>query len=96
MRSLAHEYGPSGVRVLGVRSEAMPDSPTIEYTFATMGANIGLSFDRMKDFIEQNKTALKKLPLAEDTAGVFAFAASDMAGFMAGTMLNNSAGHIVD
>ncbi len=96
MRSLAHEYGPNGVRVLGVRSEAMPDSPTIEYTFSTMGANMGMSFDEMKGFVEQNKTALKKLPLAKDTAAVFALAASDMAGFMAGTMLNNSAGHILD
>ncbi|WP_299740754.1 SDR family oxidoreductase [uncultured Roseobacter sp.] len=96
MRSLAHEYGPAGIRVLGVRSEAMPDSPTIDYTFKTMGANMGMSFAEMKDFIEQNKTALKKLPTAKDTAAVFAFAASDMATFMAGTMLNNSAGHIVD
>ncbi len=96
MRSLAHEYGAAGVRVLGVRSEAMPDSPTIQYTFATMGANMGMGFDEMKGFIEQNKTALKKLPEAKDTAAVFAFAASDIAGFMAGTMLNNSAGHIVD
>ncbi|WP_298299156.1 SDR family oxidoreductase [uncultured Litoreibacter sp.] len=96
MRSLAHEYGPAGVRVLGVRSEAMPDTPTIDYTFSTMGANMGMSFEEMKGFIEQNKTALKKLPLAKDSAAVFAFAASDMAGFMAGTMLNNSAGHIVD
>ncbi|MFG5384483.1 SDR family NAD(P)-dependent oxidoreductase [Yoonia sp. R2-816] len=96
MRSLSHEYGPAGVRVLGVRSEAMPDSPTIEYTFSTMGANMGLGFGEMKDFIEKNKTALKKLPEAKDTAAVFAFAASDMAQFMAGTMLNNSAGHIVD
>ncbi|WFE89797.1 SDR family NAD(P)-dependent oxidoreductase [Roseibium porphyridii] len=96
MRSLAHEYGPAGVRVLGVRSEAMPDSPTIEYTFATMGANMGMGFDEMKGFIEQNKTALKKLPEASDTAAVFAYAASDMASFLAGTMINNSAGHIVD
>lgn len=96
MRSLAHEYGPAGVRVLGVRSEAMPDSPTIDYTFTTMGANMGMNFAEMKDFIEHNKTALKRLPTAKDTAAVFAFAASDMAAFMAGTMLNNSAGHIVD
>lgn len=96
MRSLAHEYGPSGVRVLGIRSEAMPDSPTIEYTFATMGANMGMGFNEMKSFIEQNKTALKKLPEAKDTAAVFAYAASDMAEFLAGTMINNSAGHIVD
>ena len=96
MRSLAHEYGAAGVRVLGVRSEAMPDSPTIDYTFSTMGANMGMSFDDMKAFIETQKTALKKLPSGSDTAAVFAFAASDMASFMAGTMLNNSAGHIVD
>ena len=96
MRSLAHEYGSAGVRVLGVRSEAMPESPTIAYTFSTMGAQMGLGFEEMKGFVEQNKTALKKLPHARDTAAVFAFAASDMAAFMAGTMLNNSAGHIVD
>ncbi len=96
MRSLAHEYGPAGVRVLGVRSEAMPDSPTIEYTFATMGSNMGMSFGEMKAFIEQNKTALKKLPSADDTAAIFAFAASDRAAFLSGTMINHSAGHIVD
>lgn len=38
LKSLANEWGPEGVRVIGVRSEAMPDSPTIDYTFTTMGA----------------------------------------------------------
>lgn len=96
MRVLAHEWGPTGIRVLGVRSEAMPESPTIDYTFKTMGRQIGLDYAGMKDFVEQNKTALKRLPSAEDTAGVFAFAASDLAACMAGTMLNQSAGHILE
>ena len=31
VKSLASEWGSKGVRVIGVRSEAMPDSPSIDY-----------------------------------------------------------------
>lgn len=96
MRSLAHEWGPEGIRVLGVRSEAMPASPAIHHTFSAMGANIGLSKDEMEGFVAQNKTALKRLPSAEETAQVITLAASDMAGYMTGAILNHSGGHILD
>jgi NAD(P)-dependent dehydrogenase (short-subunit alcohol dehydrogenase family) len=96
VKSLATEWGADGVRVVGVRSEAMPDTPTIDYTFTAMGRNIGLSRDEMQSFVEQNKTALKRLPSTRETADVLAFAASDMAGYMTGTMLNQSGGHILE
>lgn len=95
MKSLASEWGGDGIRVLGVRSEAMPETPTIEYTFRTMGANMGLSGEEMQGFIEQNKTALSRLPSRRETANLLAFAASDLASFMTGTMLNNSGGHVL-
>lgn len=95
MKSLASEWGPEGIRVLGVRSEAMPETPTIEYTFKTMGENMGLSGAEMRDFIEQNKTALKRLPSVEETANLLAFAGSDLSSFMTGTMINNSGGHVL-
>lgn len=96
VRSLATEWGSHGVRVIGVRSEAMPDSPTIDYTYKTMGANMGLSGAEMQGFIEQQKTALKRLPSTQETAGVISFAASDLAGYMTGTTLNYSGGHVLD
>ena len=96
VKSLANEWGAESVRVLGVRSEAMPDSPTIDYTFETMGANMGMSRDEMQGFIEQQKTALKRLPSTAETADVIVLAASELAGYMTGTMLNHSGGHILE
>ncbi|WP_298894288.1 SDR family oxidoreductase [uncultured Psychroserpens sp.] len=96
VKSLATEWGGEGVRVIGVRSEAMPDSPTIDYTFTTMGENMGMSRDEMQGFIEQQKTALKRLPSTKETADVVVLAASDLAGYMTGTMLNHSGGHILE
>ncbi len=96
VKSLANEWGAEGIRVIGVRSEAMPDSPTIDYTFTTMGANMGLSRKEMQGFIEQQKTALKKLPSTHDTAKAIVLAASDLAGYMTGTILNHSGGHILE
>ncbi|GAA3614828.1 SDR family oxidoreductase [Flavivirga amylovorans] len=96
LKSLANEWGPEGIRVIGVRSEAMPDSPTIDYTFTTMGANMSMNRDDMQGFIEQNKTALKRLPSTKETANVVVLAASDLAGYMTGTILNHSGGHILE
>ncbi|AUP80651.1 SDR family NAD(P)-dependent oxidoreductase [Flavivirga eckloniae] len=96
LKSLANEWGADGVRVIGVRSEAMPDSPTIDYTFTTMGKNMDMSRNEMQGFIEQNKTALKRLPSTKETANVVVLAASDLAGYMTGTILNHSGGHILE
>ncbi|MEM9818300.1 MAG: SDR family oxidoreductase [Cyanobacteria bacterium P01_D01_bin.6] len=96
LKSLANEWGPEGIRVIGVRSEAMPESPTINYTFTEMGKNLGLTRVEMQAFIEQNKTALKRLPSAQETAGVMVLAASDLAAYMTGTVLNHSGGHVLE
>ncbi len=96
VKSLATEWGGDRVRVIGVRSEAMPDSPTIDYTYTTMGANIGMSRTEMQAVVEQQKTALKRLPSTKETAEVIVLAASDLASYMTGTILNHSGGHILE
>ena len=96
VKSLATEWGADGIRVIGVRSEAMPDSPTIDYTFTTMGANMNMSKEEMQGYIEQQKTALKRLPSTQETAGAIVLAASNLAGYMTGTILNHSGGHILE
>ncbi len=96
LKSLANEWGPEGIRVLGIRSEAMPESPVIHYTFTEMGKNLGLAREEMQAFIEQQKTALKRLPSAAETAKVAVIAASDLSSYMTGTILNHSGGHVLE
>lgn len=93
--SLATEWGPEGVRVIGVRSEAMTESPVIDYTFTTMGQNIGLSREEMQGWVEE-KVPLRRLTRGDETAKAIVLAASDLAGFMTGTFLNHSGGHVLN
>ncbi len=93
--SLATEWGPEGIRVIGVRSEAMTESPTIDYTFTTMGQNIGLSRQEMQGWVEE-KVPLRRLTKGHETAQAIVLAASDLAGFMTGTFLNHSGGHVLN
>ena len=92
--SLATEWGPEGIRVIGVRSEAMTESPVIDYTFTTMGKNIGLSRQEMQGWVEE-KVPMKRLTKGEETAKAIVLAASDLSGFMTGTFLNHSGGHVL-
>lgn len=96
VKSLASEWGASSVRVLGVRSGAMFDTPTIAYTFETIGKNMGLTREQVMGYVAGQKTALKRMPSAVETAKVLLLAASDMAGYMTGTILNNSGGEILE
>ena len=93
-KTLANEWGPEGIRVNCVRSEAMTESPVIDYTFTTMGENIGLSREEMQASVEE-KVPLRRLTNANETADAIVLAASDLAGFMTGTMLNHSGGHVL-
>lgn len=95
VRTLANEWGPGGVRVIGIRSEAMTESPTINYTFAAMGANVGLSREEMQLSVEE-QVPLRRLTSGMETAEVAVLAASDLAGFMTGAILNHSGGHVLD
>ncbi|MEP4095725.1 SDR family oxidoreductase [Reichenbachiella sp.] len=92
--TLANEWSPEGIRVVCIRSEAMTESPTIDYTFGTMGANIGLSRQEMQATVEE-KVPLRRLTQGAETAKVAVMAASDLAEFMTGTVLNHSGGHVL-
>jgi len=60
-----------------------------------MGANIGLDFEGMGEFVK-GQTSLKRSTVSKELADVVVFAGSDMAGYMAGTTLNHSGGHVMD
>jgi NAD(P)-dependent dehydrogenase (short-subunit alcohol dehydrogenase family) len=94
-RSLALEVGPAGIRVVCLRSHAIPETPLIEANFATAGLAAGVTPDQFQAQLEQS-TLLGRLPTLAEVADTAAFVASDRAGAMTGTVANLSAGGITD
>jgi NAD(P)-dependent dehydrogenase (short-subunit alcohol dehydrogenase family) len=94
-RSLALEVGPAGVRVVCLRSHAIPETPLIESNFATAGSAAGITPAQFQARLEQS-TLLKRLPTLAEVADTVAFIASDRAGAMTATVVNLSAGSFTD
>jgi NAD(P)-dependent dehydrogenase (short-subunit alcohol dehydrogenase family) len=94
-RSLASEVGPAGIRVVCLRSHAIPETPLIAANNATAAPAAGVTPEQFQARLEQS-TLLKRLPTLAEIAGTAAFIASDRAGAMTGTVVNLSAGSITD
>jgi NAD(P)-dependent dehydrogenase (short-subunit alcohol dehydrogenase family) len=94
-RSLALEVGPAGIRVVCLRSHAIPETPLIEANFATAAPAAGVTPAQFQAKLEQG-TLLKRLPTLAEVADTAAFVASDRAAAMTGTVVNLSAGSITD
>jgi NAD(P)-dependent dehydrogenase (short-subunit alcohol dehydrogenase family) len=94
-RSLALEVGPAGIRVVCLRSHAIPETPLIEENFATAGQAAGVTPAHFQAILEQG-TLLKRLPTLAEVADTAACIASDRAGAMTATVANLSAGSITD
>ena len=94
-RDLALEVGPTGVRVVCLRSHAILETPLIEANFATASEAAGVKPDQFRARLEQG-THLGRLPTLAEVADTAAFVASDRAGAMTGTVVNLSAGGFTD
>lgn len=93
-RCLANEWGPK-LRVVCVRSEAMPETRAIKQTFAAYARTMGMTTADFERFITE-KNPLKRLPSTKDTANIAAFAASDLAATITGATLNSTCGAVLD
>jgi NAD(P)-dependent dehydrogenase (short-subunit alcohol dehydrogenase family) len=94
-RSLALEVGPAGIRVVCLRSHAIPETPLIKANNATAGPAAGVTPAQFQAILEEG-TLLKRLPTLGEVADTAAFIASDRAGAMTATVVNLSAGSITD
>jgi len=94
-RHLALELSPSGVRVVCLRSSAMPETRVIQQTMNAVASVAGITKEQAIATLA-NSTMLKVSPSVSDTARVAAFLASDDARMMTGTVLNSSAGAVWD
>jgi 3-oxoacyl-[acyl-carrier protein] reductase len=86
-RNLAAELGPSGVRVVNIRSAGSPDSRPFREAAAKGGEEVEGFFAQLK-----NDTMLKEMPLMKDIADAAVFLASDLAGKITGVTLDITAG----
>ena len=86
-KNLASEVGPSGVRVVNLRSAGSPDSRQFRDALAQGGDRVRTFVRRMED-----DTMLKRLPAMADIAHVAMFLASDLAAMITGVTVDVTAG----
>ena len=95
VRTLAIELGPSGVRSVGLRIAANPDTRTIQDTTRVIAEHTGGTQEAALALLAA-ATMLGQSPRAADTARAAAFLASDRSRMMTGTVMNSSAGAVWD
>jgi len=98
-RHLSGELGSSGVRVVCLRSHAIPEAAAkgshARDVFRQVAERNGITIERMLAGGAEG-TLLKRLPTLVEVANTAVFLASEYAGAMTGTVANLSCGMILD
>lgn len=94
-RDLSAELAPHGIRVVGLRPQGMPETPTIRDAFAPRAKASGMTWEQWQDMLA-SRTHPKRLMQLSELAGVAAFLASDKASGMTGTIVNLTMGSLDD
>jgi NAD(P)-dependent dehydrogenase (short-subunit alcohol dehydrogenase family) len=94
-RDLSAELAPHGIRVVGLRPQAMPETPTIREAFAPRAAASGMTWEQWTGFLA-GRTHPRRLMTLAELADTAAFVASDRAGGLTGTTVNLTMGSLDD
>jgi NAD(P)-dependent dehydrogenase (short-subunit alcohol dehydrogenase family) len=95
-RELSAELAPQGIRVLGLRPQAMPESVGSRRRFFEPRAEAsGLTWEQFQELIAST-THPRRLMTLEEMANAAVFMASDEASGMTGTTVNLSMGSLDD
>jgi len=94
-RDLSAELAAHGIRVVGLRAHALPDSPTMAEVHALKSKATGLTWEQFRDRLI-GSTHTRRALTAEDVADVAALCASDSASALTGTAVNLSMGALAD
>jgi NAD(P)-dependent dehydrogenase (short-subunit alcohol dehydrogenase family) len=81
--------------VVGLRPQAMPETPTIREAFEPRAAASGLTWDQWQDLLASRTHPRRLMRLAE-VAATAAFLASDRASGLTGTTVNLTMGSLDD
>ncbi len=94
-RDLSAELAPHGIRVVGLRPQAMPETPTIREAFEPRAAATGMTWEQWQAHLAA-RTHPRRLMTLDEMAEVAAFLASDRASALTGTILNLTLGAVDD
>ena len=94
-RDLSAELAPQGVRVVGLRPYAMPETPTIKDAFEPRREASGMTWEQWQEMLASTTHPRRLMTLAE-MANMAVFMASDKASGMTGTTVNLTMGRLDD
>ncbi|MEO8212538.1 MAG: SDR family oxidoreductase, partial [Myxococcales bacterium] len=94
-RDLSPELAPHGIRVVGLRPNAMLETRTIKNAFEPRAKASGMTWEQWQQLLA-SRTHGKRLMTIEEMANVAAFMASDKASGMTGTIVNLTMGGVDD
>ena len=94
-RVLSAELAPQGIRVVGLRPQAIPETGTLKEAFEIRATVSGMTWEEFQESLARNTHAKRLMTLAE-MANVAAFMASDHASGMTGTTVNLTMGSLDD
>lgn len=94
-RDLSAELAPHGIRVIGLRPQAMPEASKIGEAFEARAKAAGLTREKLLELLA-SKTHPRRLMTLAEMANVAAFMASDGASGMTGTTVNLTMGSLDD
>lgn len=94
-RGLSAELAPHGIRVVGLRSDAIPETGTIREVSDIHAKVYGITREQFNELLA-GKNHRRRLPTLAELANVAVFMASDEASAMTGTIANLSMGMLDD
>ena len=94
-RQLAVEGGPSGVRVVCLRSAGSPDAAGVREAMSIHARNAGITIDELEKQIAAT-SMLGRMPRLAEVANAAALMASDRASAITGAVANVTCGEVVD
>lgn len=94
-RDLSAELAPRGIRVVGLRPQAILETGTIKRAFEPRAKATGLTWEQWQQLLA-SRTHPKRTMTLEEMANVAVFVASDKASGMTGTTVNLSMGSLDD
>jgi NAD(P)-dependent dehydrogenase (short-subunit alcohol dehydrogenase family) len=94
-RDLSAELAPHGIRVVGLRPQAMPETRTIEEAFEARARTLGITWEQWQQVLASRTHPRRLMTLAE-MANAAVFIASDRASGMTGSIVNLTMGCLDD
>ena len=94
-RGLSAELAPQGIRVVGLRPQAIPETDRIKGSFELYAKASGTTREQFHEALARS-THTRRLSTLDEMANVAAFMASDRASGMTGTTVNLAMGILDD